>query len=356
MKRKNQFITISKSDQGFQQYLTGSFSHNKRAVPVHSFSVNTPEEKVTFELKDSTSFNFFNVLLSLLSLSRPVYWVFTLGPLFTVLGLNQALNLPIHGLNTLLCFLILILLNMAAFCLNDYYDHLAGVDRISLSSGSQVIQKGWFAAYQVKYLAFMSIAIATVLSVPILMDQPLVAISVIAFVAFSLFAFSYKNLGLKYKGIGELIVFMALGPLIVTALSLVISGEVTSQHIAVGVLLGWFAMFHMQVKNWRHIMPDAQAGIKTFISRIGFDKAKLYLCFQLSVLFLLSCVVFYLPMSHVFRLIVTGGTLLGCLYIGLKVLKIHSPMSSKLKSVYFKTLIFNWLFCLIFAGALLFDY
>ncbi|MCH2533886.1 MAG: prenyltransferase [Bdellovibrionales bacterium] len=354
MKTQNQFVTLSKNNKDFTAYLTGSFSDQKRAIPIHSFSVNTPVEKVTFELKKLSEINRPSFVFLLLCLSRPRYWVFTLGPLMITLGLNYALGLPLNFYHVILSFISLILLNLSAFSLNDYFDHLAGVDRISQTSGSQVIQKAWLAASQVKNIAYICLFLTLLFSLPLFVAEPLVSIVMALFAAFALFAFSYKDLGLKYKGIGEFIVFLALGPLIVIGLSSVISSEVRIEHIGVGSCLGWIAMIHMQIKNWMHIMPNSKAGIKTFISRLGFDKAKLYLCFQLIILCVLSFGIYYLPISIEAASLFCGSVVGSSLFMIYKILKIYSPVSSQLKKVYKYAMNLNWFYCLIFAGVLFF--
>ncbi len=354
MKSQNQFVTLSKKDQDFASYLTGNFSDKKRAIPIHSFSVNTPAEKVTFELKNLTEIKRPSFIVSLLYLSRPRYWVFTLGPLMITLGLNYALGLSLNFYNVVFSFISLILLNLSAFSFNDYFDHLAGVDRISQTSGSQVIQKAWLAASQVKNIAYVCLFLTLVFALPLFIAQPVVSFVLAIFAAFGLFAFSYKDLGLKYKGIGEFIVFLALGPLIVVGLSSVISGEVRIEHIGVGSCLGWIAMIHMQIKNWMHIMPNSQAGVKTFISRLGFDKAKLYLCFQLIVLCVLSFGVYYLPVSKALASLFCGSVVGSSFFMIYKILKIYSPVSSQLKKVYKYAMNLNWFYCFIFAGVLFF--
>lgn len=354
MSGKNKFVTVSKKESFFSDYLTGRFSSSQRAVPIHNFSVNTENEKITFELKKIELIKKPNIFYQLLALSRPLYWTFTLGPLAIVVGLNLLFQWPINTLNLVLSFISLILLNLAAFALNDYYDHLSGVDRISDTSGSQVIQKAWLTAQQVKYIAYFCLSLTLVVSFPILKAQPQITIGLACFVALALFGFSYKDIGLKYKGFGEFIVFMALGPLVVIGLSVAISGKLRIEHFGIGACLGWMAMIHMQIKNWMHIMADSQAGVKTFISRLGFDRSKIYLCFQIFVLFLLSLGVFTLPVPTVMSLLFCAFIAFSGGFIAYKIIQVKSPVSSKLKKIYNYTMVLNWIYCLTFAGMLFF--
>ena len=167
-----QFVTIKKTDRTFKSYLEGSFSQDYRALPEQSLNVNTSREQVTFRLRKTTEIKRPHLLVLLFKLFRIDWLSLNLGPVLATYSFLAVNNISINHVSAGIAVLAVILFHSAVFAINDYKDHVTGVDRVQLTGGSQVIQKGWIAAYNVRKLGIVLFLLGSFLGGYLILQQP----------------------------------------------------------------------------------------------------------------------------------------------------------------------------------------
>lgn len=345
--------TISRIDPLIKAYLTGSFSKDHVALPVrpmHARDMNL----VTFKIVLSQNLQKPNMLLILLKAFRIDLLGLTIMPFLASLlyffGSLTPEKLPLVGL----ALVSMVLVHCSVFSFNDYFDHFKGGDRMNPNSGSQVIQQGWLRAQTVFRLSLGLLLFAVLSAVPIVAAFPLKLLPVAAVVMASSVGYSLLGQGFKYRGIGEFFVFICFGPLIFYGTSVLLGTSLTLNALFVSIVFAWMTVFYQQVKNFENIYVDSQLRIGTFISRIGFDNAKVILQLQSIVLCALFAVFAYKLFAvdlGVVSLLLLGGMV----FIFLRKLKtVDSPMSGRLLNLSRYALLLHHAFFVLLVAQLYF--
>lgn len=269
-----QLKTLSKNDPEFRAYLTGSFSRTLRALPVKSLNVSTSSESVTFQLVPVTEIvkpSFLRLWAQVFRLHNLIYVLF---PLYLILTKATLDEVGFDPLLALLSGLGAVSVTLGAFLLSDYFDHMKGVDRVHPQSGSRAIQNGWVTAGATKSWALIYLCLGLILGLPALWVFPelLVMVSVPALVAF--LAWISPRFGLKYKCGAEVAVFLLFGPLLTVGYQIAIGAGFDLESIFLGCLTGMHFVFLVQLKNFRSLVVNSQAGFGNTMSFLGFERGK----------------------------------------------------------------------------------
>ena len=114
---------------------------------VKSFNVGTQFERVTFEVLDrdglkKKSPSFIELLTAILRLP---YLSLAFAPVLTVCLIHyfQGQLFSVAKMYNFICDFVC---SYECLLWNDFFDHIGGVDRVSHSSGSRLIQNGWLTA------------------------------------------------------------------------------------------------------------------------------------------------------------------------------------------------------------------
>lgn len=269
-----EFKTLSKTDPEFLAYLRGTFSSTLRALPVKSLNVSTPGETVTFEIVPVKDIQRPGALKLWAQVFRLRNFIYVLFPLYLILTKNIFDEVEFDPILAILSGFGALFVTLGAFLLNDYYDHMKGVDRIHPESGSQAIQKGWVTAGATKSWAVVYLGFGLLLGLPSIWVFPelLPMVSVPAFVAF--LAWISPRLGLKYKRFAEIVVFLLFGPLLTVGYQTAIGAGFDIEALWIGILTGWHFVFLVQLKNFESVMVNSQAGFENTMSYLGFERGR----------------------------------------------------------------------------------
>jgi 1,4-dihydroxy-2-naphthoate octaprenyltransferase len=274
MSVNDEFITVSRRDPKFQDYLSGNFSKTQRALSIQSLNVNTESEQVTFQLVPVRQIQrpgFFSRWAQILKLHNFYLVAF---PIFAVLMKSMA-DETLFDLPTALCSSLACLFLMAAVNLrNDFLDYSSGLDRVHPHSGSRAIQLGWITAARVERLSNFCLGFGLLLGLPAIFfnHQELYLVGALALLAAIGFT-SYK-MGLKYRRWSELTVFLLLGPLLTTGIQLSTGAGLDAESVMIGIVTGWYAVFYLHLKNFEQLMVNEQAEFKNTMTSLGFEKGK----------------------------------------------------------------------------------
>jgi 1,4-dihydroxy-2-naphthoate octaprenyltransferase len=156
---------------------------------------------------------------------------------------------------------------------NDYFDHQKGVDTSESLGPSKVIQQGLLAPAEVKRGMVAAFAVATLLGLLIVASAgwPIFILALASIAAAYFYTGGPKPLG--YVALGELTVFVFMGPVMICGAYYVHAREVSWEAAVVSAGVGALVANHLHANNMRDIALDRRAGKVTMATLLGRRKA-----------------------------------------------------------------------------------
>lgn len=327
---ESRFLTVPRSSQQYQKLIEGTYSETERAIPVGSFNIRSHSQDVTFRLvpvKPQEKVNRFQVIWRGL---RPKFLTITLAPLVLTLLVNWRLQLPIDWFLAGVSMVSMMFFHFAIFLLNDYSDHLKGVDQINQAKGSRIIQNGWVSGRSVKNWGFFNVGLGVILGIPALLSHPIAIGFIGGFGLVIVLGYSRATQRLKDYGMREIFISLCLGPLMVSGFSITISNQISVSAIFVGLIFGWMASLIFQIKALEEMVTTYQNRGGGLIQNLGFDRGKKFIWLQLLCLPLVAALLFYFTPLFIPLILSTICFLITCLFISRSISHSDSPMSSQL--------------------------
>lgn len=169
-------------------------------------------------------------------------------------------------------------LHLGANLLNDYYD-TPGTDTINrfrtpFSGGSRVILDGVMSARGVMLLSLSLFAAAGIIGIYF------VAKGRVLVPAFGLAGavigtlYSARGPNLMGRGLGELCIFVAFGPLLALGAGYALTGTLDPMQLAVGALPGFLITAVLWINEFPDFEADSTAGKRNLVVRMGKDRAR----------------------------------------------------------------------------------
>lgn len=347
------FKTISRKDPEFVQLLDGSFSDQFRALPIRSLNVDTSSEEITFELIPIRDIERPSSSQILLQLVRAPSLILSVGPMLAVFFFCLAQGLSVQFEFVLSSFLGVLLFHIAVNLFNDYYDHMKGEDRLRGKGGSRVLQKGWLRAVTVKRAAWVLLALAGLCGLPAMIWHFSPVALLAGLVALFALEFAFQKLRLKYHGWAEIVAFALTGPLLTAGFTWAITGQVPLAAWVVGCVFGSMTLLYYHAKNFENIMPDSQAGIRTWATRAGFDASKGFSYFVVALILMSSLSFGFLFASDLKLLPTLIAQVLFLIPLVLRIKSLASPLSSELSGLRLEALKLNWITVIALVGGYL---
>ncbi len=200
--------------------------------------------------------------------TRPKSFAATLAPL--ALGLALAWRDGRFNLLTAaLTLLGAMLLQAGANLLNDYMDHRAGADSSASLSPSRVIQDGLLAPRQVLIGAWVCLGAGALLGVALAWIGGWAVWLIGAIGVLIAVLYTAGPAPLAWRGLGEIAVFVAMGPGIVAGAYAVQTQAVTPGVLLAATPLGLLVTAILHANNLRDLDSDRLAGKRTLATRLG---------------------------------------------------------------------------------------
>ncbi len=169
-------------------------------------------------------------------------------------------------------------LHLGANMINDYYDD-PGSDRINLhptpfSGGSRVIQDKLMDARTVWGMAMGFFVVGTAAGVWLaLTGRPfVVVIGLMGFLAGYLY--SASPFSLMSRGLGEITIFLAFGPLITWGTYYVMTGLLTLEGFVLGIPMGFLITAVIWINQFPDVDADQAARKRNWVVRLGRDRSR----------------------------------------------------------------------------------
>jgi 1,4-dihydroxy-2-naphthoate polyprenyltransferase len=153
--------------------------------------------------------------------------------------------------------------------INDYYDFRSGADSNASLGPSMVIQRGLLTPEQVWRGGIVAFAIGAVLGLVLvyLCGWPILAIGIPSIAAG--YFYTATPVSLAYLGLGELTVFLFMGPAIVLGAYYAMAMTFSWSALWASVALGFLVAGILHANNIRDIETDALHGKKTLATMLG---------------------------------------------------------------------------------------
>jgi 1,4-dihydroxy-2-naphthoate octaprenyltransferase len=207
---------------------------------------------------------------------RPAYLMISLLPVLlgSVAAWTQSISLKTPRGNFSLIKLVItiiavLLLQIGAHLINDYYDYLRGIDTNNSLGPGGLIQEGLIKPDRVLAAGLIALGLGALLGVlvAVLGGWPILVLGLIGVLA--AYFYSGKPKGLSSLVLGEIVCFLIFGPLITVGSYMAQTGHLDRIVYIYGISLGLLATAFIHLNNMRDTESDALAGKHTLASLLG---------------------------------------------------------------------------------------
>ena len=174
-------------------------------------------------------------------------------------------------------------LQVGANLINDYYDSF-GSDPLNrnftpFSGGSRVIQDGRMSPVQVRTLAYLMLGLGVGCGLGLIyLGRPWVALASACWVWRAALFYSASPVQLMSGGLGEILIFLAFGPLLTWGAYYVQTGKLSLVGAAVSLPLAFLITAIIWINEFPDLEADLAAGKHHLVARLGLQGLPLGLC------------------------------------------------------------------------------
>ncbi|MGB8681826.1 MAG: 1,4-dihydroxy-2-naphthoate octaprenyltransferase [Candidatus Binatus sp.] len=153
--------------------------------------------------------------------------------------------------------------------INDYYDFRSGADSEQSLGPSMVIQRGLLSADQVWFGGVAAFALGAMIGLVLvyLCGWPILAIGIPSIAAG--YFYTASPVSLAYVALGELTVFVFMGPAIVIGSYFVMAMQFSASALWASIPLGFLVAGILHANNIRDIESDTRHGKRTLATMLG---------------------------------------------------------------------------------------
>ncbi len=216
---------------------------------------------------------------------RPAYLPLSMMPVLlgTTLAWTQSITTKTpfghlrftHFVATLLA---IVLLQIGAHLINDYYDYVRGIDTSNTFGPGGLIQQGFVKPTRVLMLGIVALCIGTVIGAVVAISGGMYVLLFGVIGVLCAYLYSATARSLSSIALGEVVSFLIFGPLITLGTYLVqINTPSRSQVFSVllySIALGFFATAIIHVNNMRDAESDEQAHKHTLATLLGMRMSR----------------------------------------------------------------------------------
>lgn len=171
-----------------------------------------------------------------------------------------------------------VLMHTGTNLVSEYFDLRKGVDRTETYGGSRVLVAGLLPPRNVLIAGLAAFAGAMVIAAVL---TAFCGVGVLWLALAGLvggFFYTGWPIGYKYVALGDVLVFILMGPLIVLGSHFVLTGRLTWTAVLASLPVGCLVAAILSGNNLRDIGHDREAGIRTLENLLGLTGAKAVYC------------------------------------------------------------------------------
>jgi 1,4-dihydroxy-2-naphthoate octaprenyltransferase len=168
----------------------------------------------------------------------------------------------------------IVMAHSAADFIDDYFDFKKGNlgNKVQQFHDSPLIDHK-VTLNQVLVATAICLVIAFAAGLYVFINVGLPVIGLVAVGAFIVFFYTSPPIMLNYRGLGETMLFLAFGPMIVVGVYIVLAGQFSWEALIISLVPGVFTMNIGVVSNTFDYLDDIKSGKRTFSVRFGQQAA-----------------------------------------------------------------------------------
>ena len=242
--------------------------------------------ELVFELTDKQAIPQVNFIKKWFLALRAISLTSMFIPTICTFVFLKQQNIPFNLYAAIVSIIIPCLLLLSVNVMNDVKDHLKLIDMPGSLGGSGVIQKGWITPRQLSYFSYSLILISLSLSIPLFISQTILLLPLALATLAIVIGYSGGPFNFKYNGLGDLVVFLACGPLLTASYAFTTFNQIPTSVLWLGAIFGFLACGILHANNMNDIKADTARGAKTLASVLGFEASKKMMMFYYAGAFL----------------------------------------------------------------------
>ena len=207
---------------------------------------------------------------------RPTYLALSLLPvvLGSVVAWTQSISPKtprgnFHLIKFVITLIAVLLLQISAHLINDYYDYLRGIDTNNSLGPGGLIQQGLIKPVRVLASGLIALGLGTLLGVFVAVSGGWLVIVIGLIGVFAAYFYTGNPKGLSSLALGEFVCFFIFGPLLTIGSYMVQTGHLDRIVYIYSISLGLLATAFIHLNNMRDTESDAPAGKLTLASLLG---------------------------------------------------------------------------------------
>tara|TARA_B100000614_G_scaffold114238_1_gene102637 strand:- start:3210 stop:4487 length:1278 start_codon:yes stop_codon:yes gene_type:complete len=243
---------------------------------------------VTTPLKDKTpdqvrpKISFFTKIFKWMVIMRLPFLSATFVPIFAGAAITSMLGEPVSWSWLGLTLLAGAFLHIGTNTSNDYFDHRSGTDALNynysnegLNGGSRSIQMGLITPKGMLTLAIVTFALSAAVGIPLILrsGMPILWLGLIGFFS-GLFYTAPPFKFSSRKGMGEFLIGLNFGPLMVAGSTLVQTGKLIPESFLAGIPIGLLIAAVVYMNEFPDHESDKATGKNTLIVVFGPERAR----------------------------------------------------------------------------------
>jgi 1,4-dihydroxy-2-naphthoate octaprenyltransferase len=153
--------------------------------------------------------------------------------------------------------------------ISDYHDFVRGVDRPGTKGSSGVLLEGLLRPEQVRRAAIVCFGLGVALGLVFVVTRGTVMLAIGAAGLAGGWLYCGGPRGYKYVALGDLLVFVLMGPLMVVGAHVALTGRVAAGPALVAIPVGLLVTGILAGNNLRDIRDDRGVGVHTVATLLG---------------------------------------------------------------------------------------
>ena len=243
---------------------------------------------VTTPLKDKTpdqvrpKISFFTKIFKWMVIMRLPFLSATFVPIFAGAAITSMLGEPVSWSWLGLTLLAGAFLHIGTNTSNDYFDHKSGTDALNynysnegLNGGSRSIQMGLITPKGMLTVAIVAFALSAAVGIPLILrsGMQILWLGLIGFFS-GLFYTAPPFKFSSRKGMGEFLIGLNFGPLMVAGSTLVQTGRLIPESFLAGIPIGLLIAAVVYINEFPDHESDKATGKNTLIVVFGPERAR----------------------------------------------------------------------------------
>jgi 1,4-dihydroxy-2-naphthoate polyprenyltransferase len=213
---------------------------------------------------------------------RPTYLMLSLLPvvLGSVAAWTQSVSLRtphgnFHPIRFGITLASVLLLQIGAHLVNDYYDYLRGIDTSNSLGSGGLIQQGLIKPVRVLSFGLIALGLGALLGAFVAVSGGWIAFAFGLIGVLVAYFYSGVPKALSSLAFGELLFFLIFGPLLTLGSYMMQTGHLDRVTYIYSISLGLLAAAFIHLNDMRDMVSDTQAGKLTLASLLGLRLSRI---------------------------------------------------------------------------------